>query len=254
MNNINQDIQDKSELLSKNQIINKQTLALQNSDKSNPISLEVNQITDYYALSITLIVTVITSFISAFITIWLVTKSNKEMIKLQILISEKQLKQQQKEIESKHRQDWINSVRNIISEYVVISKNLLKEVVDCTNYRIVAEKNHDFVERFSMSGETLGKSYNDLVNHQMLLNLMLSKEGELDREIYNLIVTISIAHGELRQLIENDFQNGLFSTLINFEYLDKFDQKDLILINNMHVLEKTKLLLKNEWERVKSFE
>ncbi len=85
-----------------------QTLILDVNKVKSPIELKVDQITDYGALTFTLIISAIISAITAFVTIHLVTKSNNQLIESQKDQNERQLIKQEeflaRQIESQENQ------------------------------------------------------------------------------------------------------------------------------------------------------
>ncbi|MHC3125636.1 hypothetical protein, partial [Acinetobacter sp. GN11] len=112
-----------------NQAPNIQAFKVQNTDPLMPIQLRVDNVTDYLALAIPVIVSIITSLISAYVTIKSVTNSNGKLVESQEKLQENSFKNDRKKeldiLTSKNRQDWLNSLRTDIAEIISQSSNII---------------------------------------------------------------------------------------------------------------------------------
>lgn len=112
-----------------NQAPKSQALKVQNTDPQMPIQLRVDNVTDYLALAIPVIVSIITSMISAYVTIKSVTNSNGKLVESQEKLQENSFKNDRKKeldiLTSKNRQDWLNSLRIDIAEIISQSSNIV---------------------------------------------------------------------------------------------------------------------------------
>ena len=273
MSNKNQDSSENLQHLNTFLFVNKtpeiQALEIQNTSAKEPIQLRVDPVTDYTALIITLGVSILVSSITAFVTIWLITRSNNKLIGFQSTQNENQLQfqitqqgillshqkeQLKKEVRSKNRQDWVNNVRQLFSNYLISSNQLITNLLNAENTRLQSMQHGFLLEEYKELSRLMRENFNNLNNTAMLINLTLSKDSVLDREIYNLTQDICNSYIALAILINHEITTEVIISTIEVSYLDKFEQKNVILKSNAIFTEKAKLLLKNEWERVKNLE
>lgn len=241
-----------------NNMPDKQAIVLQNTNEKLPLQVKISQDTDYIALFFTLIVAIITSIISAVVTVKLVSKSNKNLVDNQEKIHGKQLEfqssQQKNEIRSRNRQEWINNVRLLISQYLTYSSNLMTNLLTAENARIICKTDTSYLQEYKTYSDTLRINYNNLVDISMLIDLTLSKDNPIDRHIVELINEINKSYIAIAQSIGKDINENIITSQINYNFLKKFQEHDIIIQNRASLLELTKVLLKNEWERVKNLE
>lgn len=252
MKNINQDSQGNSKALSTYQIVNnipeKQEIILHNTQKDYPIQLRVDPVTDYYALFFTLITSILVSAIAAFVTIWLVTKSNNKLSEDQVIqqkeMFEKQEQLRKKESEAKYRQAWIDRVRNLFIDYFADINHLTIEFQKYINSEICNAKG-DHVEVFKTFDFRFKSYYNTA-------DLLLSKDNPLDRDIVNKMYEIQYYYVEIFSDLMAHTQKSN-PQQIPASYFDQSGDFKSIQSIKKEINSKIKELLKNEWERVKSF-
>ena len=235
-----------------------QNLILDVSNVKTPISLKVDQVTDYGALTFTLAITIIASAITAFVTVYLVTKSNRDLISNQNQLQEQllanQVEQQKNEVKSKNRQEWINEVRNLISSFLGAVNLIPIHSLDMINSTILVKAQEITEEKFLKTNENHRKLYDELTILEIKINLTLSKDNELDRDISALAYAIIIEFGNLIQKYDNILEkHGYSRQPIDAKTFLKNQEFLRIKTFSDTITEKTKTLLKNEWIRVKDF-
>ncbi|MGJ8757447.1 hypothetical protein ACSFV5_07305 [Acinetobacter sp. HC8-3S] len=245
-----------------------QTIILQNTDKNKPIQLKVNSDTDYVALTFSILASVIVSMIAAYVTIKLVTKSNTKLIENQceqnkyLIANQNQLqsdlissqnKMLKSEVKSKNRQEWINRVRDIMAE----------TMTDGNSFIIILFKEHNTrIQRYkALNSKTLTEGkiildppYPETVQimrsfdkNVILLDLLLSKDNEIDRKIHTKLKEISTLQGKIMSKYSQAKDNIPNSDNVNHEI-------HKIYILSKDITDLTKELLKSEWNRVKNLE
>lgn len=274
----------------KDQTLNStQTLTLDLSKVKTPIEMKIDQVTDYWALTFTLLISVLVSSITAFVTIHLVTKSNKELLnsqtkqnsellnnqnKLQDGIIANQVDQQRKEVRSKNRQEWINSVRSLIADHLAESEQFMITIDLEQNLRILNYKKAIIDNRNELSKilDYTDPSEEDILkygkiplpppfpktteiikkcgNITIYLDLLLSSKNELDREIHQLLTEID----KQIHLIYGLYMSKNKGESLSINELSKFPPCNSFYSLRKELSSKTKTLLKSEWERVKNLE
>lgn len=216
-----------------NIVPNKQAVILQNPDQNTPIQVKINQDTDYNALTLTLFVTILASLISAVVTVVLVTKSNKSLIRSQNENHIKQLdaqrQHQKSDVTSTNRQAWINSVRSILSEYLFYATRIQIYMIQAIN------KDPEGIINFKQALDVLDKN-------KILINLYFSKN---ESQIIDLM-------GEFIEC-----SNGLYQKLkINQPNLVSYKDEDFaeLIKIRLKIISKAQDILKEEWIRVKNLE
>lgn len=263
MKNINQQTQSHNEIPYTYQIVNKipekQAIVLQTTNKDLPLQLRVDPVTDYGALWLTVLASVLVSAITAAVTIYLITQSNNKLINSQDNLQEKMLSQQaelkKNELKSQNRQEWINRVRTLFVNYF-----------DHTSSFITVLNKYYFKKSSSDNDEISEEEYNSMVveynNYIITLNkynyevdITLSSNDKIDREIATLVYkfhTNFILLAKELDVYYSSFSPNFQS--ITMSYLDNHSiTQDMDLINK-DILNKIKILLKSEWEKVKKFE
>lgn len=242
-----------------------QYLTLQNTDTTKPIQIKISQDTDYWALGVTLFVTIFVSAITAWVTIKLVSNTNRELVKGQekqvALQLENQEKQQKNDVKSRNRQEWINKVRDLIAEYLNSSWEISLKTMECANKYIRLRQNRLKHDDFLAAAKDLTLLITFISQKSVLIDLILSKDNALDREISSLTNSILIEYSNLNFKVFNEIDKK-FDTL-NSDQINLYTyavwKNEFNEINNMHKINseitiKTKELLKQEWERVKNFD
>lgn len=234
----------------------KEYLLIENSKNNYPIELKIDSVTDYTALAVTLLVTVLTSAISAFVTIWLVLKSNNRLVESQNLQQQRlltsQSHEQTKSIKSKYRQDWINSVRLLMANYLNTSSNLYMFLLNYINSLILKKEHNGSQEKIDKAHEDLLNLVGKLNNYSIQIDLILSKSNILDREIVDLTFEYSTLYHSLLTKLLNGFNNNIFKKVLDHKYLLGMPEVIRMQKINIEIKQKVKELLKNEWERVKN--
>ncbi|HCA5350552.1 hypothetical protein R4463_06075 [Acinetobacter baumannii] len=266
-----------------------QTLTLEMGNLKAPIELKIDQVTDYGALSYTLLISGIISAITAYVTIHLVTKSNRDLLKnqteqtnnlisnqniLQEKIISNQVDQQKKEVRSRNRQEWINKVRSLIADYLTESEQFMISVSIEQNLRILNYKNELNKNKLQHTGvvNSLEPNEMDILKYRTIqlpppfpettqiikkclnittnLDLLLSSSNELDREIHKLLTEIN---SQINKIYTLYFNKGCVKNVTSDE-LNEFPSTKTFFKLRQDLSLKTKKLLKSEWERVKNLE
>ncbi|WP_151963612.1 hypothetical protein [Acinetobacter oleivorans] len=214
-------------------IPNKQAVILQNPDQNTPIQLKINQDTDYGALVLTLIATVFASIISAVVTIVLVTKSNKSLIRSQnenhLKQLEAQRQQQKSDVTSTNRQAWINSVRSILSEYLFYATRIQVYMIQTIN------KNPEGKTNLMQALDMLDKN-------KILINLYFSKH---ESQLVDLMDKFVNSANEISHKYTDNQTN-----------LVPYNEKDFVSLKEIRekIIDTAQDILKKEWDRVKNLE
>ncbi|EOQ72995.1 hypothetical protein [Acinetobacter lactucae] len=243
--------------ISNNDNLNHQTIVLQNIPPKGPIQLKIDSPTDYTALTITVAVSVITAIISAWITISLVDRSNRNLIKnqnkLQNDLIKSQVNQQKNEVNTRNRQEWIKEVRNMIAEFLQIATFSPIQSYDFISSAISLYKKEISEDRYRSTYDNNRKMIADLSNLGMRIEITLSKETQLDREICELVNEIISLLNDITSKYSQiiDEYKVKQNKLKAVEYIQHTDF--LKMAENLELIKiKTQQLLKNEWERVKN--
>lgn len=263
MKNINQDSQGNTDLNTSYQIVNnipeKQSIVLQNTDKALPIQLRIDPVTDYTALWLTVLASVLVSALSAIVTIYLITRSNNSLINSQDKLQEKMLSQQaelkKNELISQNRQEWINKVRELFVNYFnhsesfpyLLQRNYAARHAYC-NYKINDDQHNIYQLEYQ-------KFLSDLKRFTIEIDITLSSKDKIDREISNLANNFYEEFLKLVKYLDQEFTSTVVHQAscnqINY-FSNQLISKKMVKINE-NILEKIKSLLKSEWENVKSF-
>lgn len=214
-------------------IPNKQAVILQNPDQNTPIQLKINQDTDYCALVLTLIATVFASIISAVVTIVLVTKSNKSLIRSQnenhLKQLEAQRQQQKSDVTSTNRQAWINSVRSILSEYLFYATRFQVYMIQTINKKPEGKTN-------------LMQALDILDKNKILINLYFSKH---ESQLVDLMNEFINSASEISHKYTDNQSNEVPYNEMDFAPLKEIREK---------IIDTAQDILKKEWNRVKNLE
>lgn len=243
--------------LSKNDSSSQQTIVLQNVPPKGPLELKIDSPTDYTALGITVTVSIITAIISAWITITLVDRTNRNLMKsqnkLQKELIESHITQQKNDISTRSRQEWIKDVRNMMTDFLQLATLIPLHSYEFITSGILFNKKEISEERYLSISDKNKKVIADLNNLGMKLDLTLSKDNELDREICTLINEIMGLMEKItsQYIILVDQYKEQPNMIKAIDYIDR--PEFYKIIQNIELIKiKTKVLLKNEWERVKN--
>lgn len=245
----------------KNEIPSQQALILQNTNKDLPIQIRVDPVTDYTALWVTLSVSILVSSITAFVTIWLVTRSNRELSSNQLDLQEQMLSQQEvfkkNEVKAQNRQAWINHVRQIFVNYFSHTHKLSFVMQEYFSVLIAYERNIITDDTYNIHIKEYFEYIQILETLKVEIDITLSAKDKLDRRISHLVDLYCQASGELHNHILNRAKHPESQTLkgeisINDIHDTSYFQNMMKL--NTRISRLIKLLLKKEWEKVKSFE
>lgn len=245
-----------------------QAIILQNTDQNKPIQLKVNTDTDYLALTFSILASVIVSMIAAYVTIKLVTKSNAKLIENQSEQNKKLIANQTKlqndlissqnqmlksEVKSRNRQEWINRVRDLVAETLAEGNSFIIELGREHNIRIQRYKKLVLEPQVGNSVK-LDPPYPETVHimrsfdkNVILLDMLLSKDNEIDREIHAKLNKIGNLQGTIMKIYFGAKDKNPNDDQVNAEF-SKINQ----LSKEVNSL--TKELLKKEWIRVKNLE
>ncbi|MDP7806918.1 hypothetical protein R4579_07600 [Acinetobacter baumannii] len=242
-----------------NKLPEKQSFVIQNTDVKNPIQLRIDPVTDYWALFFTIFASVIVSAITAGVTIWLIRISNSSLAQTQANLQDKMLAQQadlkKAELKAQNRQEWINNVRQLFVNYfnhsnsfvTLLQRNYAVRHAYCKRTLTDAQQNEAALE--------YQKYLNELKRFTLEIDITLSESDEIDREISTLVNSFYEKFKSLVEHLDQEFR----STVVyqqNSNGINYFEDQ-LIAIEmtniNLEILKKIKILLKNEWEKVKTF-
>ncbi|MNY93302.1 hypothetical protein D3C78_97120 [compost metagenome] len=225
-----------------NQIPSTQSLQIQNTNKEYPIQLRVDPVTDYTALGITVFVSIITALISASITIFVVGKSNKNLIENENNLQRNALAhdkiQEIAKLTSKNQQEWINSLRTDIAEIISKTSNIihnLRATLQITN------KQH--TERSDLDFSIFISSYQEVDSLISKVELFLDEENLFQKE---LIDEISNLKSNLLEFCNiNLYPDELF-----YNKTDRIvNLKSNLSGNISQVLYLVKTIIKHEWKK-----
>lgn len=242
-----------------NKLPEKQSFTLQNTDEKNPIQLRVDPVTDYTALTVTILTSIIVSGITAAVTILLIRMSNNKLAQSQANLQNQMLEQQaelkRNEVKAQNRQEWINKVRNLFVTYFNHSESfpmLLQRnfsVRHAYNRKVI-----DYVEHNKMALEY--QNYKSELRRLALeIDITLSAKDPLDREISNLVHNFYEKFLSLIDVLEEEIKSkyvNQVNSMMTKDIESKILSKEMNDINK-EILNKIKILLKLEWEKVKQF-
>ena len=243
---MNQDSLVSNEHLHSFQIVNNipktQALVLQNTNQKEPIQLRVDPVTDYTALGITVFVSIITALLSAIVTICIVTRSNRDLIKNENAMQSKFLANERKKeldlIIAKNRQNWINAIREDIAKVTTKTKHTTH------NLRAILQTKRDDEK----------EDYSDFIlKYQEVEELIIKIELFLNRNKEDQISLIQ----KLNDLKSNLFQYSNLNLQWDKEYyLDKSNNilalKNSLDQNVDDIKIITQDIIKTEWEKSKT--
>lgn len=228
-----------------------QTLVLDVGKVKTPIELNVNQETDYLALSITLIVTVIVSAITAYVTIYLVTKSNSNLIQNQNQQNENQLckqdellnrqiesqeKQKDKELQAQYKQIWIDKMRDLASRFMFNANKIPLSVLDAVNNsNINIVSNGSNKELVASKHKFISSLFENMELAQVTLELSLNSKDNIDAEIKQLLLNSVNLSKEIYSKAFTEFTSKINHRLISFEDLNTIPQLEQFYITQINL-------------------
>lgn len=224
-----------------------QTLILDVSKVKSPIELRVDQITDYGALTFTLIISAIVSAITAFVTIYLVTKSNNQLIKSQKDQNERQLikqeeflvrqiesqeNQKNKELNTHSKQIWIDKIRELATQFLYNTNRVVMQAFSTVNTYNTYKKNQSTYEEVSKNFDETKTIIRNLEIAAISIDLSLEGNNPIDDEIKELLTEI-IKH--IKTLNSSVLDN--FTEKRDFELIDYSTLKTLPEVDKIYELE-----------------
>ncbi|AVH14354.1 hypothetical protein [Acinetobacter indicus] len=228
-----------------NQIPKTQSLQIQNIDSSRPIQLRIDPVTDYLALSVTVIVSVVVAAISAYITIRIVTKSNEKLIESQKVLHERTLQHERDKelmiLTSKNRQDWINTLRTDIAEAISQSSNITHNLRAALQISYIQGGHEKNTKDFSV----FITSYQIVDSLISKIKLFLNNEKTEQNKLIN----------ELDELRENLMKFCNYNLSEDQEFYTKPEVKVVkkALEKNINNISKQTVdIIKNEWRKAKT--
>ncbi|QDB82220.1 hypothetical protein [Acinetobacter pittii] len=234
-----------------NQTPNIQAFKVQNTDPLIPIQLRVDNVTDYWALAIPVIVSIITSLISAYVTIKSVTNSNVKLVESQEKLQENSFKNDRKKeldiLTSKNRQEWLNSLRTDIAEIITQSANIVHNLR--ATLQLVHKENEEKAEKQDSPDFSIFiTSYQKVDALISKVELFLNSDKKDQSDLLD----------ELNKLKSNlfDFCNTNLQPDTSFYAQgDKIlNLKNLLTENIKNVSAITKKIIKQVWQKTKSGE
>lgn len=157
------------------------------------------------------------------------------------------------EVLSKNRQEWINELRTKISEYYVIAINLPIDLVKASNKSRESDSITNEKIAHKITDVYMEKSI-QLQKLQIYISLMLNPNEQIHQNVIKTTEEILANLNHIYNLyIPNDYKDDNYKCMTD-EEIEK--DHDLIADNVMgklipFLLENTKSILKEEWERVK---
>lgn len=245
-----------------------QTLILDVSKVKSPIELEVNQVTDWGALTLTLVITVIVSTISAYVTIKLVTKSNNNLIKnqnvqneyslqqqreLQQLMIESQERQKRNELKNEYIRNWIDELKVPAENIIYKFETYIPALSAAANAKIESQKNLNLSDIYTEKSKAFILHLQNISTYHISLQLHLNSNKKEEVDILNDIQTIiqlcTKLHNEVFQKI-TQLDN---QTTIQYNDLESADDAKSFYINIKLLKQKLRTLLNEEWDKLRSF-
>lgn len=212
--------------------ISPQTLVIDSSKIKTPIELKIDQITDYGALTFTLIITTIVSAITAYVTIFLVTKSNNQLIESQQEQNEKQLLKQEefitKQIKSQEQQKynelnthskqlWIDNIRELATQFLFNIHIITLQIMNTVNSNNVAEfdsRHHEkAMNEFAATREIIRK----IEITKIKIELFLSEDSPIDLEVINLMKKLEKLTKDINANAYKEFTKKIGNKSITYE-------------------------------------
>lgn len=237
---------------------NSQHIVLQNTDENKPIQLKINAVTDYTALSITVISSIIISIVTAAITILLVKNSNKSLLSGQleqqkILLSKQteqlqqqldhQLSIQKNELKHNNLKELIHELRTLLSSLHTSLDNVAVFTTQLFRIRL-ASKFHPNNDNYSLD--------------------KIEKYGEKTTELFDtirfsanqleiILDSNTIPSEELKKLINNSvkFMTDFYSEVDRDFLNEDLNNMDELNLNNMFIRYESLRLLTLETNKLK---
>lgn len=224
-----------------------QTLILDVSKVKSPIELKVDQITDYGALTFTLIISAIISAITAFVTIYLVTKSNNQLIESQKDQNESQLikqeeflarqiesqeNQKNKELNTHSKQIWIDKLRESATQFLYNTSRVIIQALSTVNAYNTYKQDQNTYAEVNKNFDEINTIVRNLEIAAISIDLSLEGNNPIDDEIKKLLTEI-INH--IKVLNSTVLDN--FTEKRNFQLIDYSTLKTLPEVDKIYELE-----------------
>ncbi|HFG6919706.1 TPA: hypothetical protein ACGIKE_000257 [Acinetobacter baumannii] len=209
-----------------------QTLVIDSSKIKKPIELKIDQVTDYGALTFTLIITTIVSAITAYVTIFLVTKSNNQLIENQKEQNERQLLKQEefitKQIKSQERQKynelntqskqlWLNDIRELATKFLFNINTITLQILNTVNSSNAALRDNSEHEKARSDFATTRQIINEIELNKINLELFLNADSPTDTEIIELMRTLEALVKDLNARAHNELTKKIGTRNITYE-------------------------------------
>ncbi|HAV5431282.1 TPA: hypothetical protein JI046_11775 [Acinetobacter baumannii] len=209
-----------------------QTLVIDSSKIKKPIELKIDQVTDYGALTFTLIITTIVSAITAYVTIFLVTKSNNQLIENQKEQNERQLLKQEefitKQIKSQERQKynelntqskqlWLNDIRELATKFLFNINTITLQILNTVNSSNAALRDNSEYEKARSDFATTRQIINEIELNKINLELFLNADSSTDIEIIELMRTLEALVKDLNARAHNELTKKIGTRNITYE-------------------------------------
>lgn len=209
-----------------------QTLVIDSSKIKKPIELKIDQVTDYGALTFTLIITTIVSAITAYVTIFLVTKSNNQLIENQKEQNEKQLLKQEEfinkqiksqelqkynELNTQSKQLWLNEIRELATKFLFNINAITLQIMNTVNSCNAALRDDSEHEKAMSDFATTRQIINEIELNKINLELFLNADSPTDIEIINLMRTLEALAKDLNARAHNELAKKIGTRNITYE-------------------------------------
>ncbi|MDH0563785.1 hypothetical protein [Acinetobacter courvalinii] len=232
-----------------------QTLVLDIGDIKTPLEFKIDQTTDWWALSLTLLVTVIVSIVSAYVTILLVTRSNNNLIKNQNFQNEKQLSKQEEfinkqiisqesqkesELNAHYKQLWMEKLRDEGAQFLHNTSIFSMQVFNNITFFNSFKRSGKGEENVNKHYDQLNQTIKQLEISQIKIQLSLNSNNELDNEIIELMAKIIIIVKSLSSQAYEELTNKINYKNINYENLASLPEHTSLM--NCEILIKKKFI------------
>lgn len=256
------------EPLKSNESNSSQTLILDVSKVKSPIELEVNQVTDWAALTLTLVITVIVSIISAYVTIKLVTKSNNKLIKnqndqnkyslqqqreLQQLMIESQERQKRNELKNEYIRNWIDELKEPAEKIIYKLETYIPALSGVANAKIESKKNLELLDIYTEKSKAFILHLQNINTYQISLQLHLNSNKKEEVDILNEITTIIQLCTKMHNEVFHKITQLDNQTSIEYKDLESEEDAKNFYIKIKLLKQKFRTLLNEEWDKLRSF-
>ncbi|MDV7596183.1 hypothetical protein R4609_00710 [Acinetobacter baumannii] len=245
-----------------------QTMILDVSKVNSPIELKVDQVTDWWALTLTLTITLIVSIISAYVTIKLVTKSNNNLIKnqndqndqnlrvqrdLQQLTIESQERQKRNELKNEYIRNWIDELKKPAENIIYYAETYMPSLSAVINAELECYRNIDLIDAYKEKSREFVEHFQKIHTNQISIQLHLNSNSQEEQEILNEISSIiqlcSKIHNDVIQKTRDLDPN----IKANFKDFESKDDTQELYRKIKKLKESFRIILSKEWDKLKTF-